>query len=78
IDNIMLEVDDQGSGISDDDKKLIFNRFFRSDDSRSQKIEGTGLGLAITQRLVELNNGKISVFDNQPRGTKFIVTFRKN
>lgn len=78
IDNIMLEVDDQGSGISNDDKKLIFNRFFRSDDSRSQKIEGTGLGLAITQRLVELNNGKISVFDNQPRGTKFIVTFRKN
>lgn len=74
---VAFEVADQGNGVKDEEKQLIFNRFFRSDKSRSQKIEGTGLGLAIVTRLTELNHGQIKVLDNYPQGSRFIVTFER-
>jgi signal transduction histidine kinase len=66
-----MTVSDEGMGISDSDKDLIFNRFYRVDSSRSKKIAGTGLGLAIVARLAALNDAVISVSDNHPRGSRF-------
>ncbi|MFC6171468.1 sensor histidine kinase [Loigolactobacillus jiayinensis] len=74
---IKLKVLDEGIGISDDDKPYIFDRFYRADQSRSQKVTGSGLGLAIAARLVDLNRGQIEVQDNVPRGSCFIVTLNK-
>lgn len=71
----ILRFIDQGIGIPDHEKILIFNRFYRigSEDTRSTK--GTGLGLFIVKQLIEKQNGKIAVFDNTPKGTIFEIIF---
>lgn len=68
-------VEDQGFGIPDDQKKLIFQRFYRVDASRSSEIEGNGLGLSIVAKLVDLNNGTVQVLDNDPQGSIFKISF---
>lgn len=72
---IQLDVKDQGSGIPEDQKKLIFQRFYRVDTSHSSDIKGSGLGLSIVSQLVKLNNAQIKVLDNTPRGSIFRITF---
>ncbi|WP_056946926.1 HAMP domain-containing sensor histidine kinase [Secundilactobacillus odoratitofui] len=71
--NFTLTVADEGCGIEDSQKSQVFNRFYRAKSVRDQ-IEGNGLGLAIVQQLVNLAQGQITVEDNQPQGTRFIVT----
>lgn len=70
-----LAVIDQGIGIAADEKSEIFERFYRVDKARTQAIPGTGLGLAIVKKLADLNQIKITVVDNQPQGTQFILKF---
>lgn len=72
---IQLSVEDLGMGIPDDQKKLIFQRFYRVDTSHSTEIKGSGLGLSIVAQLVKLNNGTIEVLDNQPQGSIFKISF---
>src|SRR5699024_2113584 len=72
---IDLSVADQGIGIPDDQKQLIFQRFYRVDTSHSTEIKGSGLGLSIVSQLVKLNNGLIKVLDNQPHGSIFKIEF---
>lgn len=72
---IQLDIKDQGSGIPEDQKKLIFQRFYRVDTSHSSDIKGSGLGLSIVSQLVKLNNAQIKVLDNTPRGSIFRITF---
>jgi len=71
---VTLSVADQGQGIPAADRTHIFERFYRVDASRSNKIEGSGLGLAIVSQLVKLNRGQIAVNDNAPHGTIFTMT----
>ncbi|KRM86614.1 histidine protein kinase [Lacticaseibacillus thailandensis DSM 22698 = JCM 13996] len=71
---VMLTVSDHGIGIPANEKPKVFDRFYRVDSSRSKQVAGTGLGLAIVQRLVELNGGQVTIADNLPRGTRFVVT----
>ena len=73
-DKLTLIVQDEGIGISKDDIPLIYDRFFQVDRSRSKKL-GTGLGLSIVKRMVELNNGSISVESDQGIGSVFTVVF---
>lgn len=72
---VQLSVEDFGIGIPDDQKDLIFQRFYRVDTSHSTEIKGSGLGLSIVSQLVKLNNGVIQVLDNQPKGSIFQVSF---
>lgn len=69
----IIEVADEGIGISDEQKKHIFERFYRADKARSRETGGTGLGLAIAQTIVKAHGGSIKVHNNTPKGTKFIV-----
>ncbi len=71
---IVIEVEDHGKGISDEDKKHIFERFYRGDRSRNDK-KHFGLGLSIAKELVELHHGDIRVRDTQGGGATFIVRF---
>lgn len=72
---IQLTVADQGIGIADDDKQRIFERFFRVDSARTREVGGTGLGLAIVAQLIQLNRATITVVDNQPKGSQFVIQF---
>lgn len=72
IDVFTLKVIDKGIGISDDDKKNLFDRFFRG--TNVTNIQGTGLGLHIVARYAELLNGKVSVESQLNVGTTFTVT----
>ncbi len=65
--NVRIEVADNGSGIPDKQKEIIFEAF----EKLSKK--GSGLGLAIVKKVVELHNGQIWVEDNKPKGSKFII-----
>jgi len=66
-------VEDTGPGIPADDLPHIFDRFFKSDRSRSVR-HGAGLGLAIARRLVVAQGGQISAENRPGGGAKFAVT----
>ncbi len=74
---LSLEIADNGIGISEKDKKKIFERFYRVGNEDTRKTKGTGLGLYIVSQIVKAHQGKISVEDNQPQGTVFKVVFPK-
>lgn len=76
--DVQLAVIDNGMGIPDQQKDLIFQRFYRVDESHSTEIKGSGLGLSIVSQLVKLNNGRIEVLDHQPKGSIFQITFKEN
>ncbi len=68
----IIEVQDQGIGMSEEFIKMAFNEFSR-DPIVAKMKEGTGLGLAITKRYVEMNNGKILIHSTLGKGTTVIV-----
>ena len=76
-DCIILQIQDQGIGISDADKEKIFDRFYRVDKVRSREQGGLGLGLALALSIVRLHDGKITVLDNKPQGTIMQVILPK-
>lgn len=73
-----LTVEDSGIGISQQDRKKLFNAFSQVDDAISRPYQGTGLGLVICQQLVNLMNGKITLTSAPGHGSCFTVTLRVN
>ncbi len=71
---ITLKVADNGIGISEAEKKKVFDRFYRSGNEATRKTKGTGLGLFITREIVKAHKGRISIENNSPSGTVFIIT----
>jgi signal transduction histidine kinase len=65
--NVIIEIADTGSGISEENLSKIFEPYF------STKETGTGLGLAIVQKIIEAHNGSIDVDSKEGEGTKFTV-----
>lgn len=76
-DKAEFRIEDTGTGIADNDKKRIFERFYKADKSRNRANQGSGLGLTISSKIIKLHKGDIRVEDNQPSGTIFIVTLPK-
>lgn len=74
---IIIEVEDNGVGISEERLPMIFGRFYRIDDARNTKENGLGLGLSITKNFVESLGGRIKVTSKLGQGTKFTVSFSK-
>ncbi len=68
---VICSVRDRGYGISDEDLKQLFTKFFRANDPNIRKATGTGLGLSITKGIVELHNGRIWVESELGKGTTF-------
>lgn len=70
-----LLVADRGAGIPDEEKKKIFNKFYRVGNENTRKTKGTGLGLYLTKKIMKEHRGRISVRDNDPVGTIFELSF---
>jgi len=71
---VSLTVADTGVGISSDEHKSIFDKFYQVGATTKGVREGTGLGLAITKRLVEQHGGSIHVESERNRGSRFTFT----
>ncbi len=70
---IVVEIEDTGIGIPEQEIPLIFRRFYRVDKARSRKIQGQGLGLAIVQWIVHSHNGSIQVESSVGKGSCFRI-----
>ncbi len=72
--SVYIRVEDNGEGIDKDDLPYIWERFFKTDKSRSKDKTGTGLGLAIVKNIVQRHNQNIWVESELNRGSVFIFT----
>jgi len=74
---IRVSVSDDGPGISDENKKHVFDLFFTSAGSRWDARRGLGLGLSLCRAIVSAHGGEITVADNVPHGSVFSFTLQK-
>lgn len=71
--SVIVQIEDQGPGISDAERELIFERFYRADASRVADGSGAGLGLSIAQWIVELHDGSIRAEHRSPHGCRMVI-----
>ncbi|HEY7321374.1 MAG TPA: ATP-binding protein [Candidatus Binatia bacterium] len=70
---LLLEVTDTGTGISEEQLPFIFDRFWQADTSSQRKYRGVGIGLALVKELVEVQGGTVGVTSEIGKGTQFTV-----
>jgi two-component system phosphate regulon sensor histidine kinase PhoR len=75
--SVLIDVTDDGIGITEKDIPRIFERFYRTDKSRSRDQGGTGLGLAIVKHIIEAHNQSINVRSRIDKGSSFVFTLKK-
>jgi two-component system phosphate regulon sensor histidine kinase PhoR len=71
---LKIMIADSGSGISDEDKEYIFDRFYRTASARASENKGSGLGLSIVKNLVNSLNGEVGIESRKPKGSIFWFT----
>ena len=76
-DQVLIEVTDDGIGIEEKHLPRLFERFFRTELSRSRQIAGSGLGLAIVKHIVEAHQQTINVRSTEGLGSTFGFTLQK-
>ncbi len=70
---VAIRVSDNGIGISEEDQKRIFERFYRVDADRSRASGGTGLGLSIVKHVAAAHSGEVTVWSRPGRGSTFTL-----
>ncbi len=70
---IRISVHDNGIGISPDDQKRLFEKFYRVKNKATRGISGTGLGLCITKSIIEAHGGRIEIESQEGNGSTFTV-----
>lgn len=73
-DKVLITIEDNGIGIDKNEIGMIWDRFYKSDKSRSKDKTGTGLGLSIVKNIINEHGQNISVESDHGKGTKFIFT----
>jgi signal transduction histidine kinase len=67
---VFLEVQDKGIGISKDDQKKVFEKFYRSSHTASKNIEGSGIGLTLVEHIVKAHGGQVMMESDLGQGTR--------
>jgi len=75
--NVIIEVEDFGIGITEEELKNIFERFYRGKNAEINGIKGFGLGLSLVKTIVEGFKGKIEIDNKRKKGTKFTLKFNR-
>lgn len=73
-DQLVLSVEDKGIGIPPQERKKVFDKFYRMGNEETRSKKGTGLGLFIVKELVALHHGKISISEGISKGARFNVS----
>ena len=73
-DNAIIEVEDTGIGMKEEDVEHIFDRFYKVEQKDKDALNGFGIGLALTKSIIEKHHGTIDVQSSWGAGSKFIVT----
>ena len=72
---VLVSIADEGPGIPDAEKQRIFDRFYRIGNEAQRKTKGTGLGLYLCRKIAADHNAAITVTNNSPQGSNFIIQF---
>ena len=78
VEKIIVKVNDNGEGISEENMPRLFQRFFRVDESRSRSQGGSGLGLAIVKHIIDAHNENIYVQSTVGVGSEFSFSLKKS
>ncbi len=71
--DLHIEISDDGLGVPDAEKALIFDKFYRVGNEDTRSTKGTGLGLYIVNEVVRAHGGSVKIRDNSPRGSVFAI-----
>lgn len=74
---VIISIEDQGIGISEEDLKYVFERFYRADKSRTRATGGTGIGLTIVKSIVSSHGGEVKLESKLGEGIKFTIILPK-
>jgi signal transduction histidine kinase len=73
-DDVVVDIDDDGPGVPEAERSIVFEPFYRAEASRSRATGGAGLGLAIAKQIVEAHGGRIAIETSPLGGARFRIT----
>ncbi|MCP4334731.1 MAG: PAS domain S-box protein [Gammaproteobacteria bacterium] len=76
-DSIEIRISDEGYGISPEDQKHIFDKFYRSDAEHIRKQVGHGLGLSLARQIIRMHHGELNVNSELGKGSEFVIKLEK-